>query len=45
MNNEKLNALKEKLNELVKNNAQYEEIYKISKEIDKYIVEYYMQQA
>ena len=38
---EKIETLKEELNELVKNEANFEEIYKVSKQIDKYLVEYY----
>ena len=41
MLNEKIELLRKKLNRLVKNNAPYEEIYKVSIELDKYIVEYY----
>jgi hypothetical protein len=41
MINEKIETLKNELNELVKNEADFEEIYKVSKQIDKYLVEYY----
>ncbi len=41
MVNEKIETLKEELNELVKNGAKFEEIYRVSKQIDKYLVEYY----
>ncbi|MBR3888594.1 MAG: aspartyl-phosphate phosphatase Spo0E family protein [Clostridia bacterium] len=38
---EKIETLKEELNELVKNEANFDEIYRVSKQIDKYLVEYY----
>lgn len=38
---EKIESLKEKLDELVLNKASYEEIYEVSVELDKYIVQYY----
>ncbi len=41
MEKDKLNALKDKLNDLISKNAKYEEIYEVSKEVDKQIVEYY----
>ena len=41
MVNEKIENLKEELNELVANNASFEEIYRVSKLIDKYLIEYY----
>ena len=36
----KINKLKEKLDALVITNAPYEEIYKVSRELDTYISEY-----
>ena len=45
MLNEKIESLRKKLNRLVKNNAPYEEIYKVSIELDKYIVQYYEKEA
>lgn len=41
MISEKIETLKEELNELVKNGAEFEAIYDVSKQIDKYLVEYY----
>ncbi len=41
MVNEKIEDLKRQLDELVENKASYEEIYRISKEIDRYLVECY----
>ncbi len=41
MVNEKIENLKKELNELVANNASFEEIYRVSKLIDKYLIEYY----
>ncbi len=38
---DKISVLREKLNNLVKKNATFEEIYKVSREIDEYVVEYY----
>lgn len=44
MLNEIIETLREKLNQLVENNAPYEEIYKVSTELDKYITMYYEQE-
>ncbi|MBQ8299944.1 MAG: Spo0E family sporulation regulatory protein-aspartic acid phosphatase [Clostridia bacterium] len=44
MSNEKIEALKCKLNELIEKDAPYEEVYKLSKLIDEYIVEFYKEQ-
>ena len=41
MTNEKIEALREKLNNLIKANATYDEIYEVSKQIDEHIVECY----
>ena len=38
---EKIDELRIKLNELISQGATYEEIYKASQELDKYITEYY----
>lgn len=38
---EKLEKLKKKLNNLIKNNASYEDTLKTSQELDKYITMYY----
>ena len=37
----KIETLREKLDNLILQNAPYDEIYKISRELDKYIAEYY----
>ena len=42
---EKIETLREKLDNLVLNNAPYDEIYKISKELDKYIAMYYKEEC
>lgn len=44
MLNERIESLRELLNQLVENNAPYEEIYKVSVELDKYITMYYEQE-
>lgn len=44
MINEKIEALKSELNELIEKNAPYDEVYKLSKQIDEYIVEFYKEQ-
>lgn len=44
MTNEKIEALRDKLNDLIKANASYDEIYEVSKQIDKHIVECYKSQ-
>jgi len=41
MLNEKILKLRERLNESIINGADYEEIYKISIELDELITEYY----
>ena len=38
---EKIDELRLELDELVLQGATYEEIYKVSQELDKYIAEYY----
>ena len=42
---DKINKLKEKLDALVIANAPYEEIYKVSRELDTYISEYYREKV
>ena len=42
---DKINKLKEKLDALVIANAPYEEIYKVSRELDTYISEYYREKG
>lgn len=44
MINEKIEALKSKLNELIEKDAPYEDVYRLSKQIDEYIVEFYKEQ-
>lgn len=41
MTNEKIEALRDKLNDLIKANATYNEIYEVSRQIDEQIVEVY----
>ncbi len=41
---EKIDELRLKLNELISKGATYEEIYKVSQELDRYITEYYKMQ-
>lgn len=41
----KINALKEKLDELVITDAPYEEIYEISRKLDEYIAQYYKEKG
>lgn len=41
MTNEKIEALRDKLNNLIKANASYDEIYEVSKQIDEHIVACY----
>ena len=43
MTNEKIEALRDKLNDLIKANANYDEIYEVSKQIDECIVDFYKQ--
>ncbi len=45
MTNEKIESLRDKLNNLIKANASYDEIYEVSKQIDQYIVESYRENA
>ena len=45
MTNEKIETLREKLNDLIKANATYDEIYEVSKQIDEHIVECYRSNA
>ena len=40
-NKEEINKLREKLNESIINNEDYEKIYNLSIELDKLIAEYY----
>lgn len=40
-----IDELRVKLNELIKNNADYKEIYKVSLELDKLIAEFYDRQT
>ena len=44
MINEEIEALKSELNELIDKNAPYDEVYRLSKQIDEYIVEIYKEQ-
>ncbi len=44
MINEEIEALKSELNELIDKNAPYDEVYRLSKQIDEYIVEFYKEQ-
>ena len=41
---EKIESLRVELDSLIENNAPYEQIYKISRELDKYISEYYREE-
>ncbi len=38
---ENIKILKEKLDQLVANNAPYDELYKVSQQLDEYIAQYY----
>lgn len=38
-----IDTLKEKLDEMIANKAPYDEIYKVSVELDKWIVKYYLE--
>ena len=38
---ERINTLREELDELIANKAPYDEIYKVSVELDKWIAKYY----
>ena len=40
-NKEEINELREKLNESIEKNEDYEKIYKLSTELDKLIAKYY----
>lgn len=42
---EKINALKEELDELIIANAPYNEIYEISRKLDEYIAQYYREKG
>lgn len=42
---EKIETLREKLDNLIQGNAPYEELYAVSKELDKYIAEYYREEV
>lgn len=44
MINDKIENLREKLNELIASGAEYEEIYKVSTELDEYITKFYLEQ-
>lgn len=44
MINEKIEALKNELDNLIETDAPYDEVYKLSKQIDEYIVEYYKEE-
>ena len=44
MLSEKIEELRAKLDALVMSDAPYDEIYKVSQELDKYITEYYQHQ-
>lgn len=41
---DKIECLREKLDNLVVKNAPYEEIYKVSQQLDKYIAQYYREE-
>lgn len=45
MTNEKIETLRNKLNNLIVTNANYDEIYEVSKQIDECIVECYRNHA
>lgn len=45
MTNEKIETLRNKLNNLIVANADYDEIYEVSKQIDECIVECYRNHA
>lgn len=42
---EKIETLREKLDNLIQSNAPYDEVYRVSKELDKYIAEYYREEV
>ncbi|HBY20419.1 MAG TPA: Spo0E family sporulation regulatory protein-aspartic acid phosphatase [Clostridiales bacterium] len=42
---EQIDVLRMKLNELIRNNADYMEIYKVSVELDELIAQFYDRQA
>ena len=41
---EKIETLREKLDNLIETNASYDEVYKVSRELDKYIADYYREE-
>ena len=41
---EKIENLREKLDNLIVTNAPYNEVYEVSRELDKYIAEYYREE-
>ena len=41
---QQIENLREKLDNLILTNAPYDEIYKVSKELDKYIAKYYREE-
>ena len=41
MKTENIDTLRLKLNKLIENGASYEDIYKVSTELDEHIVDYY----
>ena len=41
---EKIETLREKLDNLIETNASYDEVYKISRELDRYIADYYREE-
>lgn len=40
-----IERLREKLDNLILTNAPYDEVYKVSRELDKYIAEYYREEV
>lgn len=40
---ERINTLREKLDEMIASKAPYDEIYKVSVELDKWIAKYYLE--
>ena len=41
---EKIETLKAKLDNLIETNASYDEVYKVSRELDRYIADYYREE-
>ena len=41
---EKIETLREKLDDLIVTDAPYEEVYEVSRELDKYIARYYREE-